>query len=88
MEAAGHLAFSSRVNLQYLSLVSDVALKHRVDIHAYVLMANAVHFLVSPETAVSTARLMQSLGRRHVRFLATDITEPGRCAKAGTNLRS
>jgi len=54
--------------LQYLSFVSDAALKHRVDIHAYVLMTNHVHFLVSPETAESTGRMMQSLGRRYVRF--------------------
>ena len=31
-------------------------------------MTNHVHFLVSPETAESTGRMMQSLGRRYVRF--------------------
>ena len=32
-------------------------------------MVNHVHFLVSPETAESTGRMMPSLGRRYVRFV-------------------
>ena len=32
-------------------------------------MANHVHFLMSPETAESTGRMMPSLGRRYARFV-------------------
>src|SRR4051794_22900879 len=35
-------------------------------LHAYVLMTNHFHLLLTPERANSVPRLMQSLGRRHV----------------------
>jgi putative transposase len=38
-------------------------------IHAYVLMTNHVHLLVTPKTAESLPRAMQSLGRRYVRYI-------------------
>jgi len=38
-------------------------------VHAYVFMTNHVHLLVTPETASSLPRMMQSLGRRYVRFV-------------------
>ena len=53
---------------RYLAILAEAALEHRVDIHAYVLMTNHVHMLASPQTAESSGRMMQSLGRRYVRF--------------------
>lgn len=38
-------------------------------IHAYVLMPNHVHLLVTPRRADSLPRMMQSLGRRYVRHV-------------------
>jgi putative transposase len=38
-------------------------------VHAYVLMTNHVHLLVTPATAESLPRTMQSLGRRYVRYV-------------------
>jgi putative transposase len=38
-------------------------------IHAYVLMTNHVHLLVTPARAESVPRMMQSLGRRYVRHV-------------------
>ena len=38
-------------------------------VHAYVLMTNHVHLLVTPATAESLPRTMQSLGRRYVRHI-------------------
>ena len=38
-------------------------------VHAYVLMTNHVHLLVTPSTAESLPRTMQSLGRRYVRYI-------------------
>ena len=38
-------------------------------IHAYVLMTNHVHLLVTPRAADSLPRTMQSLGRRYVRYI-------------------
>jgi putative transposase len=38
-------------------------------VHAYVLMTNHVHLLVTPSSAESLPRTMQSLGRRYVRHV-------------------
>ena len=38
-------------------------------IHAYVLMANHVHLLITPQHAEGPAKLMQSLGRRYVQYI-------------------
>lgn len=37
-------------------------------IHAYVLMTNHVHLLITPSNAGSPGRMMQMLGRRYVRY--------------------
>lgn len=38
-------------------------------IHAYVLMANHVHLLLTPKERDSASKLMQSLGRRYVQYV-------------------
>ncbi|MBL8513508.1 MAG: transposase [Betaproteobacteria bacterium] len=38
-------------------------------IHAYVLMTNHVHLLVTPSRAEAPAKLLQSLGRRYVQYI-------------------
>lgn len=53
---------------RYLAFLVEASMKHQVAIHAYVLMKNHVHMLVSPQTAESCGRMMQSLGRRYVRY--------------------
>ena len=37
-------------------------------IHAYVLMSNHFHLLATPDTAVGIPEMMQSVGRRYVRY--------------------
>ena len=44
------------------------ARRHGVVVHAYVLMTNHVHLLVTPELATSLPRTMQSVGRVYVRY--------------------
>ncbi len=39
------------------------------NVHAYVLMTNHVHLLMTPAASGQIARVMQSLGRRHVRYI-------------------
>ncbi len=46
-----------------------VAIAERRGIHAYVLMTNHVDLLVTPTLRGQVARLMQSLGRRYVRYI-------------------
>ena len=45
------------------------ALREGRAVHAYVLMTHHVHLLVTPATAGSIGRVMQSLGRRYVRYI-------------------
>ena len=40
-------------------------------VHAYVLMTNHVHVLMTPSTPGAIARVMQSVGRRYVRYFNT-----------------
>ncbi len=51
---------------QFLALLREAALTHKVAIHAYVLMDNHVHLLATPDEAEGLSRMMQSLGRRYV----------------------
>lgn len=51
---------------QYLAALHECAATQKVAIHAYVLMDNHVHLLLTPSTAEGMSRMMQSLGRRYV----------------------
>jgi putative transposase len=49
--------------------LSAAATAYGCAIHAYVLMTDHVHLLVTPDRADSLPRMMQSLGRRYVRHV-------------------
>lgn len=51
---------------RYLFELKEAAYKHGCAIHAYVLMTNHVHLLVTPAEAGAISRMMQMLGRRYV----------------------
>src|ERR1700674_4111938 len=53
----------------YRDWLGAAASQHGCAVHAYVLMTNHVHLLLSPRDAMSIARTLQSLGRRYVRHL-------------------
>lgn len=50
----------------YLDCLRDATRRHSVKIHAYVLMTNHVHLLVSPGNADALPLMMQALGRNYV----------------------
>jgi putative transposase len=50
----------------YREWLRQAATEQRVDVHAYVLMDNHVHLLVTPHTAEGLSKLMQAVGRRYV----------------------
>ncbi len=52
----------------YLHFLCECARERACDIHAYVLMTNHVHLLLTPRRPKAIASLMQSLGRRYVRY--------------------
>lgn len=50
----------------YLAFLEDAAEKHGMAVHAYVLMTNHVHMLVTPTESNSLSLAVQSLSRRFV----------------------
>jgi REP-associated tyrosine transposase len=50
----------------YLSLLEELSREHGCAIHAYVLMTNHVHLLLTPEPREGVSALMKNLGQRYV----------------------
>lgn len=53
----------------YLDWLGEYAEKTGCRIHAYVLMTNHVHLLLSGDEAESSGRLMKALGQRYVQYV-------------------
>jgi putative transposase len=53
----------------YLDWLAEAAERYACAVLAYVLMIDHVHLLVTPERAGSLPGMMQSLGRRYVRYI-------------------
>ena len=51
-----------------LAMLEEHALKSGVAIHAYVMMSNHFHLLATPDAATGIPEMMQSVGRRYVRY--------------------
>ena len=52
----------------YLSFLKDAAEKYQVAVHAFVLMTNHVHLLVTPSDEQGVSRMMQAQGRKYVQY--------------------
>ncbi|MEA3395550.1 MAG: transposase [Pseudomonadota bacterium] len=52
----------------FLDLLDEYSRKFDVAIHAYVLMGNHFHLLVTPQTDTALPQMMQAIGRRYVRY--------------------
>jgi putative transposase len=50
----------------FLDALREASALHGVSVHAYVLMDNHVHLLVTPPTSDALSKAMQTLGRRYV----------------------
>jgi putative transposase len=55
--------------LFYLHWLKEGMKKYGSDVHAYVLMTNHVHLLMTPKRPDSISRLMQSLNRRYAQYV-------------------
>lgn len=53
----------------YLRWLAEGAVKHCCAIHAYVLMTNHVHLLVTPASSEAIALTLQYVGRRYVPYI-------------------
>lgn len=52
----------------FLECIQEGCDRYDCAVHAYVLMTNHVHLLVTPKGAEGISRLMQSVGRRYVQY--------------------
>ncbi|MEK6749295.1 MAG: transposase [Pseudomonadota bacterium] len=52
----------------YLTFLKESSTKYQVAIHAFVLMSNHVHLLVTPSDEQGLSRMMQALGRKYVQY--------------------
>ena len=53
----------------YLASLKDAADRYGCRIHAYVLMTNHVHLLLTPDSIEAPSLTLQSVGRRYVRYV-------------------
>jgi putative transposase len=61
--------FADRADYQYLlDLLEESAKKFEVAVHAYVLMSNHLHLLVTPQSEEGLPKMMQAVGRSYVRY--------------------
>lgn len=66
---SGRRIFSSEKDYRfYLDCLEAASRRYQCAVHAYVLMPDHVHLLVTPFIAEGIARLMQTVGRRYVRY--------------------
>lgn len=61
--------FDQRDHAFYLQQLELSAEQFNVRVHAFVLMTNHVHLLVTPSDRQGCGRMMQSLGRKYVRYI-------------------
>lgn len=61
----------------YLDKLRESGEKYNVAIHAFVLMTNHVHLLVTPNDEIGVARMMQAVGRYYVRYVNTIYRRSG-----------
>lgn len=61
--------FATEDRRYYLDCLKDACARHHCQLHAYVLMTNHVHLLITPLQPDAIAKVMQSVGRRYVRYI-------------------
>ena len=61
----------------YLECLYDASIRYGVSVHAYVLMTNHVHLLLTPKAKDSISLMMQSIGRRYVQYINKEYQRTG-----------
>ena len=69
--------FGEEDYLSYLHWLGEALEEHRCALHAYVLMTNHVHLLLTPKKAAAVPRLVISLGRRYVQYVNRSYRRSG-----------
>lgn len=65
---SGEIFVDAQDRLSMLDLMREMARRFEVDVHAYVLMPNHFHLLLTPKTEQGVPQFMQALGRSYVRY--------------------
>jgi len=65
----GPCFFADEDRLAYLGWLDESLKANACQLHAYVLMTNHIHLLLTPEKAASIPQLLISLGRRYVQYI-------------------
>ena len=61
----------------YLAWLHEGAARHGCAIHAYVLMTNHVHLLVTPKARDAVSRMIQDVGRHYVTYVNSQYGRSG-----------
>lgn len=69
--------FAEEDYLAYLHWLNEALKKEDCALHAYALMTNHVHLLISPRKAEAIPRLIIALGRRYVQYINTTYRRTG-----------
>jgi len=69
--------FSEDDYYKYLEVLARAAVEYACEIHAYVLMTNHIHLLVTPLNEDSLSLMMQAIGRTYVRYINATYQRSG-----------
>jgi putative transposase len=61
--------FADIDRVRYLQELREISTREGCAVHAYVLMTNHVHLLMTPRERGQVGHIMQALGRRYVRYV-------------------
>lgn len=61
----------------YLDKLKEACDKHQCDVHAYVLMTNHVHLLMTPHNEQAISKTIQQLGRYYVQYFNSAYNRTG-----------
>ena len=61
----------------YLHCLIEACAQQHVDIHAYVLMPNHVHLLLTPSRADGISKMMQSVSGRYAQYINSSYRRTG-----------
>lgn len=61
--------FEQQDYIRYLACLRDLRSRYAIDLHAYALLPNHIHLLMTPRRKGVLSRAMQTLGRKYVRYV-------------------
>lgn len=69
--------YSDHDKATYMCYLHEASTRYAVNVHAWVLMSNHVHLLLTPEEEEGISRLFQFIGRHYVRFFNKKYARTG-----------